>query len=132
MEVLIVKAEQKRANDVSFQEIKKWADTFDVLGNPLRLAIVVILYGSSLLFEGERSLTFSQIMSVVHAPSKPALASYLRELIQSGLVEKYATKDKNERVYPIYSLSDKGKDFLNDFGLKDFIEKWLAQLKQQK
>jgi DNA-binding transcriptional ArsR family regulator len=114
---------------MSLTEIKKWSDTFDVLGNPVRLAIVVILYGSSLLFEGKHSLTFGQIMTVIEVPSKPTLANHLRLLMDSGLIEKQPIKDENQRVYPIYSLSDKGREFLIDFGMKGFIENWISDLK---
>jgi DNA-binding transcriptional ArsR family regulator len=126
MEALYSIRDQKRVETLSYQELKKWSDTFDVLGNPIRLAIVVILYGNSVLLEGKRELTFGQIMSIVKAPSKPALASHLHELIEFGLVDKFPVKDDRNRVYPIYALSAKGKDFLIDFGLKEFIEKRIA------
>ena len=116
---------------MSIEELKKWSNTFDVLGNPIRLAIVVILYGSSLLFEGEHSLTFGQIMSVTQASSKPALVSHLHQLMDAELIEKHPIKDEKERVFPLYSISNKGKDFLLDFGMKDFIEKWIEDLKQK-
>ncbi len=117
---------------MSIEELRKWASVFDILGNPIRLAIVIVLYGSTLLFEGEHSLTFGQVMSIIEVPSKPALASHLRLLLVSEFIEKHPMKDEKQRVYPVYSLSPKGKDFLNDFGLKDFIEKYISDLKKAK
>jgi hypothetical protein len=90
---------------------------------------VVILYGSSLLFEGFHSLTFGQIGSILQIQSKPALASYLHQLTVSGIVEKSPVKDENQRVFPVYSLSEKGKNFLRDFGLEDLIQKRINDLK---
>jgi DNA-binding transcriptional ArsR family regulator len=127
METFYSIRDQQKVEPLSYQELKKWSDTFDVLGNPIRLAIVVILYGNSVLLEGKRELTFGQIMSIVKASSKPALASHLHELIEFGLIDKCPVKDDKNRVYPIYVLSAKGKDFLIDFGLKAFIEKRIAE-----
>jgi len=113
---------------MSQHELEKWANTFDVLGNPIRLAIIVVVYGSDLLFEEQHSLTFGQIKSVVEVPSKQAMASHLKKLVNSGLITKHAKKDEKNRVYPLYTLTEKGKEFLTDFGLKDFIEKYIQSL----
>lgn len=116
---------------MSVEKLEKWASFFDVLGNPIRLATLIILYGSTILFEGARSLTFGQIGEVVKVPSKQALTHHLRKLIGAGLITKSPHQDESGRVYPLYNISDTGTVFLEDFGLKKFIEEFIASTREE-
>lgn len=111
---------------MSQETLEKWASVFDVLGNPIRLAIIIILYGSKILFQGSSSLTFGQINTVVKVPSKQSLTHHLKKMIDAGLITKSAYQDDSGRVYPLYAVTDTGTEFLEDFGLKGFIEKFIA------
>ena len=126
---LLIRSIRKRNRVLSDEELEEWAGTFNVLGNPARLAVVIVLYGNSLLFQEENLLSFGQINDIIQLPSKPALAAYLRQLVSAGVIEKHPFEDVNQRIYPVYSLSKKGKEFLSDFGLKELIEKRIAGLK---
>ncbi|MFQ6056240.1 MAG: winged helix-turn-helix transcriptional regulator [Methanosarcinales archaeon] len=117
---------------MSIEKLEKWASVFDVLGNPIRLATLIILYGSEILFEGANSLTFGQINAVVGGVSKQSLTHHLKKLIGAGLITKSAhQKNESGRVYPLYSITNTGTKFLEDFGLKEFIEKFVARKKEE-
>jgi len=45
------------------------------------------------------------------------------------MVTKTPTKNEKNRVYPLYSLSEKGEDFLTDFGLKSKFEEHIQKLR---
>ena len=117
---------------MSEEKLEKWASVFDVLGNPIRLAIVIILYGSKILFEGADSLTFGQINEVVKVPSKQSLTHHLKRLIGTELITKSPhQKHESGRVYPLYSITNTGTKFLEDFGLKEFIEEFVARTREE-
>ena len=111
---------------MSEEILEKWASIFVTIGNPVRLGILLILQGSKHL-RGDHSLTFTEIKSILEMPSDASLTYHLAKLLDSGLIEKRAHKDENERVYPLYSVSPKWLDFTKEVGLaqtfNEYVEK---------
>ena len=98
------------------EKLEKWAEIFKVLGHPIRLATIFILYGSDVL-RGKSSLRFSEIAYILGLPPKKNLTHHLDQLLKVDLIEKTAHKDEAEQVYPLYHISNKGEEFLSDFNL---------------
>lgn len=108
--------------------LQKWASIFVTIGNPVRLAILLILQGSKYL-RGEHCLTFTEIKNVLEMPSDASLTYHLNRLLDSGLIEKMAHKDENERVYPLYSVSQKWLDFTDEVGLAETFNEYIEKLR---
>ena len=107
------------------QDLKKWSGYFKVLGNPVRFAIVLLLYGSEIL-RGNRSLRFTEIANVLSIPaaSTSVLTHYLDQLIKVGFVEK----ENGERRNPLYHIGGEGKAFLEELGLTDILRTRIEKL----
>jgi DNA-binding transcriptional ArsR family regulator len=108
--------------------LEKWASIFVTIGNPVRLAVLLILQGSRYL-RGEHSLKFTEIQSILEMPSEASLTYHLNRLLDSGLIEKMAHKDENERVYPLYSVSQKWLDFTKEVGLAETFDEYIEKLR---
>jgi DNA-binding transcriptional ArsR family regulator len=113
-------------------KLGKWADSFKVIGHPLRLTILFMLYGSEVVSQNPKCLTFGQIREVLGFPeNKRALNSltyHLNELLEANFIEREPFQDEagKSRVMSTYSLSRRAREFLSDFGL---IEKIRQSLK---
>lgn len=107
--------------------LEKWASIFVTIGNPVRLAILLVLQGSRYL-RGEHSLKFTQIQSILEMPSDASLTYHLNRLLKSELIEKMAHKDENERVYPLYSVTQKWLDFTEETGLAETFNEYVEKL----
>lgn len=107
--------------------LEKWASIFVTIGNPVRLAILLILQGSRYL-RGEHCLKFTEIQSILEMPSDASLTYHLGKLLDSGLIEKMPHKDENERVYPLYSVSQKWLDFAEEVGLAQTFNEYIEKL----
>lgn len=104
--------------------LEKWASIFVTIGNPVRLAILLILQGSKHL-RGGQSLTFTEIKSILEMPSDASLTYHLNKLLESGLIKKAAHKDEKERVYPLYSISESWLDFTKEVGLAETFDEYI-------
>ena len=112
---------------MSEEILQKWASIFVTIGNPVRLAILLILQGSRHL-RGGHSLTFTEIKNVLEMPSETSLTYHLSKLLESGLIGKEAHKDEKERVYPLYSVSQKWLDFTTEVGLAETFNEYIEKL----
>ena len=104
--------------------LEDYARYFKVVGNPQRLAIVLILYASEVL-GGRNSLRFSQIVEVLEIPKNRTgiLTSYLNTLIEADFIDK----DNGERKNPLYHMGDTGRKFLDEFGLTDKLNAAISE-----
>lgn len=110
------------------EKLEKWAELFKVLGHPLRLATIFILYGSDFLRD-KSSLRFSEIAFILGLPPKKNLTHHLDQLLKVDLIDKTAYKDEAGQVYPLYHISPKGKEFLEDFNLLEPLRKEIQEHK---
>lgn len=121
------------------EKLEKWAESFKAVSHPMRLAVVIMLYGSNVLSEqqsllGDKSLTFTQILAVLGLPKSKRVANsliyHLDKLIEYGFIERQPLQQEpgKTRVQTIYHISPKGHEFLKDFNLTDVIA---ANLKKQ-
>jgi DNA-binding transcriptional ArsR family regulator len=112
-------------NEASVEMLYKWASIFEVIANPTRLGILLVLYGSEFLSHSH-SLTFTQIKEIMEIPSAQSLEYHLNKLIGAGLVEKEAYQNPGNptgRVYPIFRVTTKWRDFIRETGLiKTFVK----------
>lgn len=104
--------------------IKKWASVFDVLGNPIRLGILLVLFASNYL-AGTHSLTFTQIKTVLGTSSDAGLSYHLAQLTKSGFVIKDPYKDEKGRVFPLYRSTEKVDRLLEDLGLAETFRDYI-------
>ena len=104
--------------------LEKWAEYFKAIGNPIRLGIIVILYGSETL-SGQRCLSFTQIKNIVGIPSEVSLTYHLNQLRDVDLIRKEPYQNEEGRVYPIYHTTNKAKELLSDFGLTEHLHQYL-------
>ena len=112
-------------------KLKKWSESFKVIGHPVRLTIIFTLYGSEVVSQNPRCLTFGQIREVLGLPeNKRALNSlvyHLNELLEADFVERQPFQDEigKSKVQSTYSLSKKAREFLSDFDLIETIRQKL-------
>ena len=106
---------------VAEEKLKEWADAFEVLSHPIRLGILLILYGSEVLESLTPCLTYTQIKEIMEMPSESALAHHLKRLTDAKLVEKIAAKNEANRVYPEYRIGERGEKLLVQTGLADAL-----------
>ena len=113
-------------------KLQKWAQSFKVLGEPLRLGILFMLYGSEVLSDNQKSLTLGQMRRILGFPNERRVESnlvyHLNSLLSAGFVEKEPRQVEKGtgRVEVIYHLSAKSRDFLKDFKIVDVIEEKIA------
>ena len=110
------------------KKLEKWAKSFKVIGHPIRLASIFILYGSDVL-RGKGSLRFNEIGEILGLPPESNLAHHLKELIKVGFVEKTPSKDEKGEVFPLYHITERGKEFLGDFGLLETLRQYVLSKK---
>jgi len=104
--------------ELSKELLNKWASLFEVIGNPTRLGILLVLYGSEFLTsDGVHSLTFGQVKDIMEIPSEQSLEYHLKRLTDAKLIDKEPYKDPKGRVYPIYHVTQKWRDFIRETGL---------------
>lgn len=113
---------------VSLENLNKWANSFKIVGNSLRLAVLFMLYGSEVLSGERKSLTFGQIRQVLGLPKTRRVISnlshHLSTLIEADFIEKEPLQIEKGRgkIETIYHLSKKGHDFLSDFKVVEVID----------
>jgi DNA-binding transcriptional ArsR family regulator len=95
------------------KELIEWASTFEALGNPTRLGILLVLYASDTARKDANCLTFSEIKEIMRIPSDSVLDYHLKCLVDTQLVKKTATSSSpSGRVYPLYRTTEKAVAFL--------------------
>ena len=115
----------------NLKKLKKWSDYFKAIGHPVRLTIIFMLYGSELLSQNPRCLSFGQIREILGFPdSKRAVNSlvyHLNELLNDDFIQREPFQDEigKSPVKVTYSLSNKAREFLSDFGLIETIRQKL-------
>jgi DNA-binding transcriptional ArsR family regulator len=103
--------------------LKKWAELFKTIGNPIRLAILLLLYAS-----GEGSLTYTQLKEITGFSSDSALIYHLRILLRAKLIEKIASKEGEiGRVYPKYQIAKLGKEFIEQTQLAQALQEFMGK-----
>lgn len=117
------------------EKLEKWAENFKAVSHPMRLAVVIMLYGSDLLSDQDararksslQSLTFTQILAVLGLPKSKRVANnlnyHLDKLIDCGFIKREPLQQEpgKTRVQTIYHISPKGQEFLKDFKLTEVI-----------
>ena len=110
-------------------QLIKWASTFDALGNPTRLGILIVIYGSDIARKRGCCLTFSEIKSIMRITSDSALDYHLKRLLDTTLIEKMPTSDSpTSKLYPLYRTTDKAKAFLEEVGLAEATRAFMKGL----
>jgi DNA-binding transcriptional ArsR family regulator len=101
--------------------LEKWASLLKTIGNPTRLAILLILYANE-----EGSLTFTQLKEIMGLPSDSTLVHHLEILLKAKLIEKIACKEGEiGRVYPKYQISKLGKELLEQTQLAQALQEYM-------
>lgn len=108
--------------------LEKWSDYFKLVGNPVRFAVVLLLYASEIL-RGKHSLRFTEIAQILDIPSGSTsiLTHYLNQLIEGG----FLIKDNKERRNPLYHISNEGRQFLEDLGLTKILKTKIEDLSKK-
>jgi len=108
--------------------LEDYARYFKVVGNPQRLAIVIILYAKEML-GGSKSLSFTQIVEVLEIPKgrTGTLNNYLSILTEADFIRKENGENKN----PLYHLGETGMKFLNEFGLTEKLNVKIMEMKRK-
>ena len=112
---------------VDLELIEGYADNFRAMGNPLRLAILFILYASVFLY-GEHCLTFRQIHDILGFPNKrrpiSSLQHHMSVLLENNFIERIPHQEKRgkSKVKTLYQVADKGREFLTTFGMQEKIK----------
>jgi len=118
---------------VSLETLNKWSDSFKIVANNLRLAVLFMLYGSEVLSGERKSLTFGQIRRILGFPNTRRaisnLSHHLSTLVKADFVEKEPLQiEKGKgKIEIVYHLSQKGRDFLRDFRVVEVIENELKK-----
>ena len=105
--------------------LNQWAQTYAAMGNPIRLGILFVLYGSNIA-DSTPCLRFNQIKEITGIASDSALTHHLSRLLDAGLITKEAFKDENEQVFPIYSASPRWNKLVKQAGLHTIISDILS------
>lgn len=115
-----------RPNDSESMTMNQMAQVLAAMGNPIRLGILLVLYGSDMV-SGTPCLRYSQIKEITGIASDSALTYHLGRLIDAELISKDAHKDENNEVYPIYSASSRWNGLIELAGLRSVINEILTQ-----
>lgn len=108
------------------KKLEKWAESFEAVSHPIRLALVVMLYGSDLL-PNQKSLTFAQMLDILGLPkaknAESSLSYHLDRLIESGFIAREPVQEEpgKSHIQTIYHITTKGQEFLADFNLVQVI-----------
>lgn len=120
--------------------LEKWASIFNVIGHPMRLAILVILHGSEYTehtdYCGMNCLRLNQIMEIMNfAPeSKETVIYHLNKLIEAKLVTKIPIKTKSGEwdIRPYYKVTDNWIKSASELGIANIVENYFKNPPQAK
>ncbi|MFX0116859.1 MAG: ArsR/SmtB family transcription factor [Candidatus Hodarchaeota archaeon] len=111
---------------VDLEIIDEYAESFKAMGNPLRLAILFILFASEFRY-GEKSLSFRQIQDILGFPDKrrptSSLHHHINVLLENHFIERvpYQEESGKSQVTTLYHVAAKGREFLKTFGMYEKI-----------
>ncbi len=110
------------------RKLEDYTRLFKLVGNPQRLAIVLMLYAKEVL-GGSKSLSFTQIVEVLGIPKTRTgtLNSYLNILIEADFINKDDSGKKN----PLYHLDEAGREFLEEFGLTEKLDAKIREMERK-
>ncbi len=110
------------------RKLEQYSRYFKVVGNPTRLAIVLMLYAKEVL-GWKKPLSFTQIVEVLGIPKTRTgtLNSYLNILIEADFINKDDSGKKN----PFYHLGEAGREFLDELGLSEKLEAEIMEMKRK-
>jgi len=113
---------------MEMEKLKRIAEIFELIGNPIRLGILFVLYGSDLLRD-KGSMTFTELREVMRLPNDAILDYHLKKLIEAGLVTKKAVqKDPTSKITPVYKVTEKLVSFLEETGLAEPLKKYMEDI----
>jgi len=111
------------------QSLERYSATFDQIGHPLRLQILLVLHGSKYTGD-QKCLKLDAIREVLQlsVESDEKLIYHINKLIDAGLVEKIPKKnERNEWDFPYYRVTNKWIEFADAFNITKIVEKCLEQ-----
>jgi DNA-binding HxlR family transcriptional regulator len=109
-------------------DVEVWAKRLRLVGNPIRLMVMLSLYSSNVIRKSEHSLRYTEIIDLIGTPDDSSLNYHLRELEQAKVITKDPVKDENGEVYPIYHITEEGKKILEDLGLLKLLDEQLKKM----
>jgi len=114
---------------VVIQNLERYSATFDQIGHPLRLQILLILHGSKYTHSSDQKcLKLDEIREVLQldVESDEKLIYHINKLIDAGLVEKIPKKnERDEWDFPYYKVTSKWIEFADAFNITKIVEKCL-------
>ena len=109
-------------------DVEVWAKRLRLVGNPIRLMVMLSLYSSNHIRKSEHSLRYTEIVDLIGTAEDSSLNYHLRELEQANVISKEAVKDEKGVVYPIYHITSEGKKILEDLGLLKLLDDRLKKM----
>jgi len=109
-------------------DVELWAKHLRLVGNPIRLMVMLSLYSSNYMRKSDHSLRYSEIKELIGIPDDSGLNYHLRELEQANVISKEPIKDQKGEVYPIYHITQDGKKILEDLGLLKILDERLKKM----
>jgi len=114
----------------------KWASIFNMIGHPLRLAILLALHGSEYTghtlhaHRPEKCLKLSEIREVLRLDpeSSEKLIYHLNQLIDADLVKKIPVKNESEKWdFPYYKVKAKWIEFTDEFDITKILDDYFQK-----
>jgi DNA-binding HxlR family transcriptional regulator len=117
----LVKAKAGESGETRLEEL---SGVFDAIGNPMRLGLLIVLYGSEILHKGKKhSLGFTDLKKIMEVPSDATLNYHLEKLMTAGLIiRKPFQESPTDRINTVYGVTDKTVRFLKEINLARAIE----------
>jgi len=113
-------------------EFENFVEIFNIIGNPVRFGILLVLYGSEYLKREKGSLTFKELKRVMQIPNDAVLNYHLKKLIEAGLVRKIPVQETpTSRILPVYKITEKWTNFLKESGLEESLDEYIENILQQ-
>lgn len=109
-------------------DVEMWADRLRLVGNPIRLMVLLSLYSSNFMRKSDHSLRYSELQELIGTANESGLNYHLRELEQAKVISKEPTKDENGQIYGLYHITPEGKKILEDLGLLKILNEQLRKL----
>jgi DNA-binding HxlR family transcriptional regulator len=110
------------------EDVDTLARRLALLGNPIRLMVLLSLYSSNYMRKSEHSLRHSEIKELIGIPDESSLNYHLRELERANVISKEAIQDQKGEVYPLYHITPDGKKTLEEFGLLKILDERLKKM----
>ena len=105
--------------------LQKWAESFRILGSPVRLAILFMLSGSEVA--AKNCLSVSQMRDVLGFPKNKnsfnIIEYHLSVLLKNDFVKRVSEQEEEGKspIKVLYKTSSKTREFLDDLNLDEKI-----------